>query len=238
MKRLVFLIPILIVALGLSTAHAAETAAVHVAAIQTRGNTDIDARVTSLNNLLTKVTSAKRLSSTQQAALATSIRDQATSLTTLKNQLDSETDVTAAKTDFQNIFAAHYIYAFYLPETERIVAADNEGQAGATLTALIPKLQALIDTAKSQGNDVTAIQASLNDIQTKAADATTQSTSTITSLSALSASGYPANKTTVTAAGTTLKNVRTELTAARADATTVVASLKKMLNKTTAATAQ
>jgi len=220
-----------LVLVSIPTVHA-ETTAAHIAAIQARGNTDISARITSLNTLATNVAATKRLTSAEKTSLTAAIQAQTSALSSFNTKLTTDTDVDTAKTDFQDIFSEHYIYAFYLPTTERVVAADDEGQAASTLTSLVTTLQGYINTAQTKGNNVASLQASLNDMQAKAADATTESTAVITSLSALSASGYPGNKTTVTAAATTVKNTRTELATARTDAATIVAGLKKMLNAT------
>jgi hypothetical protein len=207
----------------------ADTTAQHVAAIQAKGDTDITARITSLNSLVTKVNAAKKLSTSQKSGLTTGMQSEVTGLTTLKTTLDAETTVAGAKTDFQNIFAQHYIYAFFLPRTERIIAADNENDAAALLTSLVPKLQAYIAQAQTAGKDVTALNASLADMQKNVTAASTQSASVISTLTPLTASGYPGNKTTVTNASATIKTARTALEAARADAKSIIAGLKKAL---------
>ena len=199
-------------------------------AVQTKGDTDIQARLTSLNALITKVNAAEKLSAAQKSTMTTEMQGEVTSLTALKTKLDAETELAAARTDFQNIFAQHYIYAFYLPRVERIIAADAEVQAAATLTTLAATLQIYITQAKTAGNDVTDLQAKLDDMKTKTAAATTIAQAALTALLPLTASGYPGNKATVQAAATSLKTGRTDLEAARTDARAIVVSLKKTLN--------
>jgi hypothetical protein len=239
MRTLHFLakaIPLSAIVLGLSgtSALAAEpTAAMvtHLAAIQTRGDADITQRITSLNALASKVASAKRLTADQKASLTTQTQSEVDGLTALKAKLDAETanQVTEAKVDFQNIFAAHYIYRFDLPRDERVLAADAQSDAAATLTALIPKLQAYIAQAQAKGSDVSSEQALLTDLQTKSADAQTKSQAVIASLVPLVASGVPGNLVTIQSAATTLKGTRTELGTARTDAQSIVTALKKVL---------
>lgn len=212
-----------------ATPAATMTPTAHLSAIQTRGNTDISNRITSLQSLITKVSAAKKLSSQQQSDLVAEMQGEVSGLTTLKTSLDGETSVDAAKIDFQNIFAEHYIYAFYLPRVDRIVAADNQVDAATLLLGIVPKLQGYITQAGQQGKAITVPTQELADLQAKATDAQTQSQSVITSLTPLLASGYPGNKGTVESASTPLKTGRTDLTTARSDATLIINALKKDL---------
>ena len=227
----------LILALGFSVAllagaqsvSAAQTVAQHVAAIQAKGDTDITDRASSLTKLMTSVASTSKLTTAQKAQLTTEMQGEVTSLSALKTSLDKETTVATAKADFQNIFAQHYIYAFYVPRVNRIIAADHVADAATTLTLLVPKLTAYIATAKSQGKDVAALQTNLTDLQAKLTAATTQSEAVIATLTPLAATGYPANKTSVTGSSATLKTARADIESAKTDAHTIVTDLKKLL---------
>jgi hypothetical protein len=214
------------------TASATTLADAHLAAIQKKGDTDITTRLNSLNTLVSKINGAKKLSSTQKSDLTAEIQAEITSLTTLKTSLDGETTVEAAKTDFQNIFAQHYIFAFYIPRVERILAADRELDAATALTSISSKLQGYITQAKTAGNDVTQMQSQLTEMNTKTADAQTQAQAVIDSLISLKASGYPGNKTTIENAVSPLKTGRSDLEAARKDAKSIVTSLRSLLKGT------
>jgi len=216
--------------LGVSVgASAAQTPAAHLTAIQAKGDADITARLTSLSGLVTNVSAATKLSTAQKSSLTTEMQGETTSLTKLKTTLDAETTVAAATTDFKNIFAQHYIFAFYQPRVERIIAADKQSDAATLLTALVPKLQAYITQAQTAGKDVTALQTSLTEMQAKAAEAQTKADGVIATLTPLTASGYPANKTTVQSAGTDLKASRADLKTASADAHSIVTGLRKLI---------
>ena len=220
--------------IGLSAFFIAATPALastdaHLSAIQARGDTDITNRVTSLTTLVTSVSSAKRLTSAQENELITEMQGEITGLTSLKTSLDGDTTVADATTDFKNIFAQHYIYAFYIPRINRILAADDQADATAILLALVPKIQADITTAQSKGNDVTALQSSLTDMQSQLTSAQSTVASVTTSLLPLSASGYPSNANTVQEAAASLKSSRAQLQTAHVDANAIVNGLRSLL---------
>jgi hypothetical protein len=204
-------------------------AAAHLAAIQTKGDADITARLTSLNTLIAKVGAATRLSASQKTSLTSEMQVQVTGLTTLKTSIDADTTPATARADYDKIFTEHFIYAFYIPRINRIMAADAETEATATLVTLATTLQSYVTQAKASGNDVTSIQAALADMQAKTADATTQSQSVLNALLPLTATGYPGNKAIVQGATAAINTGRSDLKTARSDAGAIVTSLKKML---------
>jgi hypothetical protein len=182
-----------------------------------------------LNALITKVSTAKKLTDGQKTSLTNDMQGQVTSMTTLKTKLDADTVVTTAATDFQSTFSAHYIYAYYIPRTERIIAADAEANAATNLSDLAAKFTDYIATASAANNDTAALTAKLTEMKTKIADAQTQAATVSTSLLALTVSGHPANKTIITASAANLKTGRADLESAGADAKSLTASLKKLL---------
>lgn len=206
-----------------------QTTAQHLAAIIAKGDLDITARTTSLDNLISKVETAKKLSTDQKSALTADMQTEKTGLLSLKTKLDSDTDVATARIDFQNIFAQHYVYAFYIPRINRIIAADDQSDAVAILIGLTPKFQSYITQVQSQGKSVTLLQSTLVDFQAKTADALSKSDQVITTLTPVTSAGYPGNKTTLQTAASQLLTSRNDLTSARTDAKTLVISLRKLL---------
>lgn len=204
------------------------TASAHVTLVKERGDKDITTRVTALNAILNKITNSKKLSTSQKSTLETEIQDQVNGLSGLKSTLDADTDLTTARADFQKIFTQHFIFAFYVPRIERIIAADSEEDAADLLLSLEPKLAGYVSQAKNAGKDVTALQTSLDEMVAKATDAKTQAEQVISILMPLTAAGYPGNKTTVQSTATELKTGRTDLQTARTDAKSVVAGLKQL----------
>lgn len=196
--------------------------------IQTKGDADITARLTALHTLLTKIDTITKLSADQKTNLKDEVQGQISSLTALQTTLDAETDPTKAKADFTAIFQDHYIFAFYLPRIERIVAAEGSKDAADQLTAVATNLSTFLTQAAQQGSNVTALQTSLADMQSKTSDASTQAQKVLDQLIPLTASGYPANKATLTSATATLKTSREDLRAARKDADTILVGLKRI----------
>lgn len=203
--------------------------AAKLAAVQAKGDTDISVRLTSLGSLISSVSASTKLSSAQKSSLSAEMQGEVTALTALKSKIETDTDIPTTRADYAMIFSAHYIYAFYIPRVNRILAADAQSDAAATLTTLATTLQGYVTQAKTAGNDVTALQTALTDMQAKATDATTQSQNALSTLLPLTSAGYPNNKTTVQGTSTSITTARTDLKTARADAGTIVAALKKML---------
>ena len=207
------------------------TEATRLAAVIAKGNSDITTRTTALTALIAKVTAGKKLTATQKTDLTTEMQGEITGLGTLKTTLDADTTAAAARLDFARIFSEHYVFAFYIPRTDRIIAADNLDDAAIQLTALVPKLQGYITQAQTAGNTVAALNASLATMQADIKSGQTVADSVINTLTPLKASGYPGNKTTVQAGNVTLKTGYTNIDGARAAAKSIVASLKKMIGK-------
>jgi hypothetical protein len=211
----------------------ASSTATHLAAVKTKGDADISVRLASLTTLVTKVSGLEKLSSAEKSSLAAEIQAQITGLTALKATLDGETSVDTARTDFNDIFSQHYVYAFYLPRIDRLAAADAASSAATSLLALAPKLQAYLTTAQQQGKDITSLQAALTEMTAKATDAQAQAQSAITALTPLTASQFQTNKTIVSNEVSGIKAARSDLQTARTDAHTVVDGLRKLLGTST-----
>lgn len=208
------------------------TQAQHILAIQTRGNSDIKNRVTSLNALIKQIENAKKISATQKADLINQIQAEITSITALETQLKADNSLAQAKVDFQNIFAQHYVYAFYLPKIERIIAADAILQATSTFdSSVIPLLQGFINQVKTKGGDVTVMQSEISDLQTQITAATNLATTVVNNLLQIQSTQFKANSSVMKTSQQNLQNARADLEAARADSQNIILTLKKDLGK-------
>lgn len=216
-------------ALAVSPSPAAAAQA-RLTALIAKSDKDITARTTSLTDLISKVSAAARLTDGQKSTLVAAMNDQITQLNQLKVKVDADTDITVLRTDFADIFQEHFIYAFFVPMVNRLLAADGISDAATLLTNLEPTLQGYLTQASQAGKDVTTMQTAFNDLKAKVADANTLSTTAISQLSPLTAAGYPGNLTTVKAAATSLKTARSDLKTARQDADTIVKGLRQDLN--------
>jgi len=157
-KRLLFAAPVLLcffsfAALLPATAFAATTttcAAKDVKCVIGVGDTLITNRITSLNNLNTKVTNdhtAMLISDDAASSLQSDIQTNITGLNTLKATLDAETDATAARQDVQKIYTQFRIYAVVLPRDTRRLQMSIEITVDSKFTALESPIQQLINNA-------------------------------------------------------------------------------------------
>ena len=131
--------------------------------IRTRADAMIQARLTSLQNLLTRVQNDKRLTDAEKSSFASDINTTISSLTALKTKIDADTDPTTALADTKSIVTSYRIYMIFEPKLRLTVIIDNIQTTVSNITTLTGKIQTLLDTLKSQGKDVTAAQNALND---------------------------------------------------------------------------
>lgn len=201
-----------------------------------RGDNEIQKRITSLNSLISKINSVKKISDANKAAMVTQVNTEIANLNTLKAKIDADTDITTLKTDLQGILDEFRVYALFIPRIQLIGAADTILQAGDKFTDIESRLQTLINTASSQGKDVTSLNNSLTDIKAKVADSEIQANNAINTLMALTpqkdiSSYRPAFRS----AHQSLEAARQDLVAARQDTKTIIQGLKAM-NVSTAST--
>lgn len=201
-----------------------------ITSLKAKGDALIQQRLTSLNNMLTRLNNIKRLSAAEKATLTTNINSDINGLTTLKTKIDADTDLPILETDVKSIFTTYRVYAEFDPQTSMFAAADSLTTATDRLTQLAAKLQARITQAGSNGNNVSTLNNLLADMQNKLADAKNQYTSVQNNISGLTPSSYNSNPTgvhaTFTNSRTLLKTARTDLQGAMQDAKQIVAGLK------------
>ena len=209
------------------------------AKLQDRANKEIDRRLTALNKLQSKIQETTRISPTDKSSLTTTIQAQINLLNNLKVKIGADTDAVTLKADIQSITRAYRIYALILPQIEIRVAADKLASTTDLLSILATKLQARITAAQTAGTDVTALQATLSDMNTKIADAKTKAMAAIAGIAGL----VPDNgvKTVMDSNNTALKAARDSIKAgtkdvkdAKKDADKIREGLKGDINRDTA----
>jgi chromosome segregation ATPase len=171
-----------------------------VGTLQERADREITRRIASLQKLLEKLNTLKRLSADQKASFTKQIQTEIDNLTALQAKIKANRDPATLKTDVQSIVTSYRIYALFMPKITILSTADRVDTIADQLSTLATKLQGRIDKAKSQGKDVTGLQADLSDMQKKIADAKTQEQNAVTSVTSLTPDGYPGNKTTLESA--------------------------------------
>ncbi len=201
--------------------------------LKSRADTEITRRISSLNNLITRINQFKKLSADQKTSLTAQVQAQITSLNTLKTKIDADSDIDTLKTDVKSIVDSYRIYLLFIPKIHILAAADVELQAVDTFTDLYTKLQTRIQAAGNPAN----LTSALSDMQSKTADAKTQATNAQETVLPLTPDDYPNNKTQLEAARTMLQTGRHDLDQARLDARTIVQALKQVVNSATPSSA-
>lgn len=175
---------------------------------------ELDRRITALNALITRVNAIQRISVDQKSSLVAQIQTNINELTTLKAKIDADTDAATLKTDKQSIVTQYRIFALLMPKVEIMAHADAILQLATQMSANSATFQT---TIQQSGKDVSSIQSIVTDRQAKIADAITQAQNAISAVSALTPTGYPANKATLESARTMLQTARKDLRTAQQD---------------------
>lgn len=196
--------------------------------LKQRASNEITRRITSLTNVISKITAIKRLTDSQKAPLINGIQAEIESLKVLNTKIQADTDLTTLRTDIKSIVNSYRIYLLYLPQTQIIIAADKLLNTADTLTELAAKLQSRIDETKGKGEDVSSLETTLTDMQTKIADAKTQANNAINAVSALQPTGYPGNKTSLQSARSMLQAALKDLQSIRQDTQKIIVVLRKL----------
>ncbi len=204
----------------------------NVTKLKAKAVKEIDRRLESLNKVLTQLNNSAKLSTTDKATLTTAVQSEITGLTTLRAKIEADTDIATLRTDVQSIVKDYRVYAFLMPQVSIMVVADtiisNADKLNETLTnKILPRIQ----EAQGKGVDVTAANTALTDIQAKLADAKLQAQKAQTTVVSLTPAGYPANKTSLTAARAALMVARKDLVAVHNDVATITATLKNSTAK-------
>lgn len=214
---------------ALSAAAGASTNTADSTRLQTiisSGDKEISRRLTSLNNLSTKINGMTKLSSSDKASLTSEVNSTISGLNSLKTKLDGETTLTAAKADAQSIFTEYRVYAVVLPKVNLVRVADDELVTESKLTALATKLQTSINTAKTKGKDVTTLQNDLDDLNSKVSAAQAISNSVEAKVLAVQPSDYNSDHTVLSGYRDQLKTAHSDNQTAATDAKNIIAGLK------------
>lgn len=202
------------------------SAANHLANLKSHGTSEIERRISNLTAAATKLSASTHLTPADKTALTNQINSEIASLGTLKSKLTADTNLTTARADVQSIVSDYRVYVLLLPKTRMVASADRFSEVEDQLTTLAAKLQSKINSAKASGQDVTAMQKSLADLNAKVADAKAKSASVVAPLLALQPTDYNSNHTVLVNYRNSLQAAHTDVMAARDDAKTIIQNLK------------
>ncbi len=200
------------------TAHVTNTAnrqANELTAIQQRAGTMIDERITALTKLLGRINEDTRLSSEDKTTMSNDIQTTIGNLQALKAKIQADTDATTARTDAKTIVSSYHIFVIYEPKERLLVAISNLQTVSSNVQTITTNIQNFLNDEKAKGVDITAAQASLNDIISKLSDINTKLASDKASLTNLSVTSTDGSAKTV------FTQVRQDLTTIRQDFATI-----------------
>lgn len=209
------------------------TLTTRLANISTRSNTAIIARTEALNNLSARIAALKNVSDTVKTNITNQLQTNIIGLATLKGKIDADTDLTTAQNDEKSILGSFRIYALVIPQGYIAAAVDRVMTISQMMTAVGVKIQARITADQAAGKNVTALQASLTDYNTKIADAQVQATAAQNGIAGLVPDGgdktkLEANTTALKAARGDIKTASADLKAARKDAGDIIKGLRAL----------
>ena len=198
----------------------------HLTNIQSRGDSEIGTRNTTLSGLLNLISSSTKLSAADKTYLTAEVNTTIAGLAAISSTLKQETTATNAQTDVKNIFSEFRVYAFLVPKIHIISVADGQQLTEAKIAIIATKLQTRITAAKTAGKDVTALQAKLDDLNAKVTAAQAISVAVEQAVLPLEPSDYNSDHTLLKGYHTQLKTAHTDNTAALADAQFIASGLK------------
>ncbi|HWY78870.1 MAG TPA: hypothetical protein VNW29_00775 [Candidatus Sulfotelmatobacter sp.] len=158
-------------------------------------DTLITSRLASLNEIISRIQNDKRLSDSEKNSLNSEIQTAINGLTALKTKIDGDTSITTARNDEKQIITNFYVYAIFMPKIRLLITLNNLQAITANVQTLVPQLQNIITTFKSQGKDVTQVQNLLNDIATQIQTINTTLSSDVTTIEAVSTATTGASST-------------------------------------------
>jgi len=204
----------------------ANAAPVDLTAAKAKCDAAITERVAELAKLTTRVNSAKALTADHKATVGGILSASNSGLNDLKAKIDADTDAATLKADCGQITAGFRIYALRAPQVRLALAGDRQATVLTKGTTIVPKLEAAIQKAATNGKDVTDANAKLDDLKAKLADATTLLNGLVDNELTFTPEQWNANHGVLSGAMQSLKTSQADLKTALADAKAIIADLK------------
>ncbi|MFA5933116.1 MAG: hypothetical protein WCV81_02505 [Microgenomates group bacterium] len=183
--------------------------------LQDKITLEINRRLTSLTNLEKRVQEVKKLSESNKNNLVLQIQDQITSLNSIKSRIQGDIDLATLKDERLAMANQYRIYLLFIPKIHILATSDRIMEISSDMDSLLIKLQTRIDFAKQNGKDVTLMQATVDDIKTKIADANIQAKAAVDLVTPLVPD--QGDQVKFTANKQALQDARKKLIAARQD---------------------
>ncbi|HEY4964109.1 MAG TPA: hypothetical protein VIH90_05430 [Candidatus Saccharimonadales bacterium] len=200
-----------------SSTSATQTA---VQAIISKGDAEIERRLTTLNSLSSKISSSSKISAADKASLTDEVNSEISGLNSLKTTLDGSTTIASAKAAAQSIFNDYRVYALIVPKISLMQATDNQQLVEARLATLETNLGTRINSTTNA-----SLQGDLASMITDTQSAQALSSSVETSVVGLQPSDYNSDHTLLIQYFTKLKTALADNQTAAQLGKTIVSSL-------------
>jgi hypothetical protein len=168
------------------TERMASTTANKEAAMIERADKEVQARIDSLNKVLTQIQNMKKVSDADKATVEATIQAEINTLTSLKAKVDADTSTTSLSVDLKSIAPDYRVYMLFMPQTRIMAAASRINDIASLMTTVQGKLQARITAlSTSTGFNASGTVSIMADISAKIADAQLQATNAVSITSGL-----------------------------------------------------
>lgn len=124
-------------------------------------------RITTLNNLISRIQGDNRLTSDEKTALSAEIQSTISGLNSLKATIDADTDVAKARSDAKKIVTDYYVFVKLEPKIRLLITLNNLEATSSNVQTLVPQVQNLINTLQGQGKDTSGLTGLLTDISSQ-----------------------------------------------------------------------
>jgi len=220
----------------------ASTTVARVAAVAARADTEIQNRVSTLNNLMSRIQNMVKLSSSDRLGLTGDIQSEINSLSSLQGTIGTDNSTTSVRTDAASITKAYRIYALVVPQSSIVAAADRVNTLVTSLTTIDTKITDRLTAVQSAGTDTSSLTATMADFTAKVSDAATQSAAATSEVANLAPDNgdqtiLASNTAALKDARAKLQTASQDLQAARQDAETVIKAIQALPKSPTTNTA-
>jgi hypothetical protein len=188
-----------------------------LATLKAHCNVAVQRRLATLAADSTFVKQSAALSSADRGTLEGQITADTQGLTALDQTIQADTTVSKAHADCELIVSDYRVYVLETPKIHEVIAADGVSGVNASLTTLIPELQALINNASVPATVKGEAQTLLDDVISKVNASRTSLSGVTHSVINLAPAGWPGNKVDLQSAHNDIITARADLTGARAD---------------------
>jgi hypothetical protein len=194
---------------------------------------EIDRRVASLNQLLTRITAMKKVSADLKATLKQNVDNQVNGFVALKAKIEADTDLSVLKTDVQSVTQSYRLYILVMPQVRITAAADRMVTIINMMAEVGAKLQARVQNEKTAGKDTAALEALLGDLGSKLTSAQAHAEAAVTSIAPLvpdqgDKTVQATNEAAIKKSQGELKSGHEDIVAARKDIANIISGLAKL----------